>query len=164
MGMLRDLSGLGFISRVEVSSESAFLINYSLTDLIIHALEKKNNLNLMATILWTVWHRRNQIKTLNKDYLIAQVVQNAKQTLQDFHNSNMVQSAQVPISARPPVRWKPPPEASLKVNFNDATFKDIRKVGLGAVIRNSFGQVLASLFEQVPLPHTLNIVEALVAA
>ena len=76
----------------------------------------------------------------------------------------MVQSAQVPISARPPVRWKPPPEASLKVNFNDATFKDIRKVGLGAVIRNSFGQVLASLFEQVPLPHTLNIVEVLVAA
>ena len=75
----------------------------------------------------------------------------------------MVQSAQVPISACPPVRWKPPPEASLKVNFNDATFKDIRKVGLGAVIRNSFGQVLASLFEQVPLPHTLNIVEALVA-
>ena len=164
MGMLRDLSGLGFISRVEVSSESAFLINYSLTDLIIHALEKKNNLNLMATILWTVWHRRNQIKTLNKDYLITQVVQNAKQTLQDFHNANMVQSAQVPISARPPVRWKPPPEASLKVNFNDATFKDIRKVGLGVVIRNSFGQVLASLFEQVPLPHTLNIVEALVAA
>ena len=118
----------------------------------------------MATILWTVWHRRNQIRTLNNDYPITQVVQNAKQTLQDFHNANMVQAAQVPISARPRVRWKPPPEASLKVNFDGATIKDIGKAGPGAMIRNSSGQVLASLSEQVPLPHTSDIVEALAAA
>ena len=29
---------------------------------------------------------------------------------------------------------KPPPDASLKVNFDGATFKDIGKAGLGAVI------------------------------
>lgn len=134
------------------------------TDLIIHAHEKKNNLNLMTTILWIVWHRGNQIRTLNKDYPITQVVRNAKKTLQDFHNANMVQSAQVPTSARPRVRWKPPPEASLKVIFDGATLKDIRKVGLGDVIQNSSGQVLASLSEQVTLPHISDIVEALAAA
>ena len=99
----------------------------------------------MATILWTVWHRRNQIRTSNKDHPITQVVQNAKQALQDFHNANMVQSAQVTFSAHPRVRWKPSPNASLKVNFDGPAFKDIGKAGLGAVIRNSFGQVLASI-------------------
>ena len=114
--------------------------------------------------LLSVWHRQNQIRTSNKDYPITQVVQNAKQALQDFHNANLVQSAQVHISACPQVRWKPPPNASQKVNFDDATFKDIQKAGLGAVIRNSSGQVLASISEQVPLLHTSDIVEALAAA
>ena len=59
---------------------------------------------------------------------------------------------------------KPPPDASLKVNFDGATFKDIGKAGLGAVIRNSSGQVLASISKQVPLLHTSDIVEALAAA
>ena len=95
---------------------------------------------------------------------MTQVVQNAKQALQDFHNANMVQSAQIPIGACPRVKWKPPLDASLKLNFDGTTFKDIGKAGLGAVIRNSSGQVLASISEQVPLPHTSDIIEALAAA
>lgn len=55
----------------------------------------------------------------------------------------------------------PLPANSLKVNFDGETFKDIGMAGLGDVIRNSLGQAIASLSEQVPFPHSSDIVEAL---
>ena len=48
--------------------------------------------------------------------------------------------------------------------FDGATFKDIGKAGLGVVIRNGHGQVLASLSEQIHLPFSLDMVEAMAAA
>ena len=60
--------------------------------------------------------------------------------------------------------WSPPPTNSLKVNFDGALFKDIGKVGLGVVIRNNQGQAIASLSEQIPLPFSSDVVEALAAA
>jgi len=49
----------------------------------------------------------------------------------------------------------------LKINFDRATFKDINKAGLGVVIRNGFGQVLASLSEHIQLPFSSDLVEAM---
>ena len=62
------------------------------------------------------------------------------------------------------VAWHPPPDGYLKINFDGATFKDINKAGLGVVIRDGFGQVLASLLEQIQLPFSLNLVEAMAVA
>ncbi|XP_075636769.1 uncharacterized protein LOC142609006 [Castanea sativa] len=52
----------------------------------------------------------------------------------------------------------------LKVNFDGATFRDIGRVGIGVVIRDSAGQAIASLSEQVHLPHSFDIVKALAIA
>ncbi|XP_065638616.1 uncharacterized protein LOC136071366 [Quercus suber] len=62
------------------------------------------------------------------------------------------------------VTWIPPPANSLKINFDGALFKDINKAGLGVVIRNDHGQVIASLSEQIQLPFSSDLVEALAAA
>ena len=62
------------------------------------------------------------------------------------------------------VTWIPPPENSLKINFDGALFKDINKAGLGVIIRDNQGQVLASLSEQVQLPCSDDLVEAIAAA
>ena len=52
----------------------------------------------------------------------------------------------------------------LKVNFDGATFKDIGRAGLGVVIRDFVGQVIASFSKQVHLPHSSNIIETLAIA
>ena len=65
---------------------------------------------------------------------------------------------------RPWVSWIPPPDNSLKINFDGVTFKDIGKASLGVVIRNDQGQEIASHSEQISLPHFLVMVEALAAA
>ena len=62
------------------------------------------------------------------------------------------------------VAWHPPPDGCLKINFDGATFNDINKAGLGVVIRDSFGQVLASLSEQIQLPFSSDLVEAMATA
>ena len=52
----------------------------------------------------------------------------------------------------------------MKINFDRATFKDINKAGLGIVIQDGLGQVLASLSEQIQLPYSSDLVEAIAAA
>ena len=59
--------------------------------------------------------------------------------------------------------WTPPSTSCFKVNFDGATFEKEGSAGLGVVIRNGDGQVMASLSQLVPLPHSVIEVEALAA-
>ena len=67
------------------------------------------------------------------------------------------------LQHRKRTRWKPPDVDSFKVNYDGATFNEQGKAGIGVVIRNSEGPVMASLSQQVPLPATVAQVEALAA-
>ena len=61
------------------------------------------------------------------------------------------------------VGWSPPPAPTLKVNYDGAVFREANEAGLGAVIRDSEGRVIASLAERIPLPQMVANVEAAVA-
>ena len=116
--------------------------------------DKGKDVNLFAMILWTIWNRRNKLRTTNEDYPVSQVSTNAKQALTKYHQANQVVKLQSPVRSHPRVNWSPPPEKNFKVNFNEATFKEIRMASLGVVIRNSLGQPIASLSELVNLPYS----------
>ena len=49
------------------------------------------------------------------------------------------------------------------MNYNGAIFQEQGKASIGVVIRNSEGEVMASLSQQIPLPTTVAQVEALAA-
>ena len=66
-----------------------------------------------------------------------------------------------PQQSRP--KWEPPPLSLLKINFDGAVFRETEEAGLGVVVRDSHGQVLASLAEKIKLPSSSNEVEALAA-
>ena len=61
-------------------------------------------------------------------------------------------------------RWIPPIVGFLKINFDEATFKDIDKAGIWAVIRDSHGLAIASISEQTSLSFSLDIVEIVAAS
>ena len=113
--------------------------------------------------MWTLWHRRNRICTSTLDFPLAQIVPTATQALEVFQQANSNDDAQFREPARPRIRWSPPIEREIKVNFDGAQFCDIGKAGFGVVIRNSRGQALASLSEQTNLPFSPDITEALAA-
>ena len=61
------------------------------------------------------------------------------------------------------LRWKLPDSGFFKVNFDGALFLDQRCAGLGVVVRDSDGLIIAALSQKVRLPGSVDVVEALVA-
>ena len=61
------------------------------------------------------------------------------------------------------VRWQPPAENFIKANFDGAVFGEEQAAGIGVVLRDSEGQVLAALSEKVRLPTTVEVIEMLAA-
>ena len=98
-------------------------------------------------IMWNIWFRRNQLKVSNKDHPISQVNPTSQEALLRYQRSCTMQRTQ---RVNPPpnqAAWTPPPDGCVKINFDRATFNDINKAGLGVVIRDRFGQLLALLLE-----------------
>ncbi|XP_050259001.1 uncharacterized protein LOC126704001 [Quercus robur] len=60
-----------------------------------------------------------------------------------------------------PTNWLPPPPLLLKSNCDGAIFHGLNCAGLGIVIRNSEGSVIAALSERVPLLPSVDDLEAM---
>ena len=62
------------------------------------------------------------------------------------------------------VKWKPSTEAMMwKTNFDGAMFLESDQAGIGVVVRNQAGQVMAALLERIQKPDSVEILEALAA-
>nr|POE89219.1 hypothetical protein CFP56_72880 [Quercus suber] len=59
--------------------------------------------------------------------------------------------------------WQAPVQDTYKVNFDGAVFVEEGLAGLGVVIRNDHGLIMASLTQQIPLPGSVIEVEVLAA-
>ena len=60
--------------------------------------------------------------------------------------------ATLKMQHRKHTRWKPPNREFYKVNYDGAVFAEQGRVGLGVIIWNLDGEVMASMFQQVQLP------------
>ena len=94
---------------------------------------------------------------------MSQVIHAALQALATFHDSISGASKQSQHSPQTQIRWSPRPAGSIKVIFDGALFKDIRKARIKVIVRDSNGQAIASLSEQTSLPFSLEIAEAMAA-
>ena len=89
-----------------------------------------------------------------------QIAQQAYQSLREYRSAQ----PRKPTAATPgQVRWQPPLANLIKINFDGAVFKDEDRAGIGVVVRDSFGLVLASLSHNIPLPHSVVNLETLAA-
>ena len=124
-------------------------------------LESDRRPELFASITWTIWSCCIQLRTSNKALPLSQVIPSATQMLQEFTNvqpANLVQTISLHRSLP---KWEPPPTSHLKVNFDGAVLRETEEVGLGVVVRDSHGKVLAALAKKIKLPSSSDEVEAL---
>ena len=137
----------------------------NITELINITHEKRKNVDLMAMVMWTIWHRRNQLRVSSNVFPKAQVLQQAMQALVMLQQSqqSLINNAAI---TRPShrVQWSSPLANCAKLNFDGAVFPKLGKAGLGVVVHNSHGNAIASLSKQAPLPFSPVIVEAMAAA
>ena len=64
---------------------------------------------------------------------------------------------------RPEAKWAPPRVGWFKTNFEAAIFKDDDRAGMGVVIRDNNGLVMASLSQNVQLATLVGEMEAIAA-
>ena len=57
--------------------------------------------------------------------------------------------------------WQPPPSKAYKLNFDAALFSNLGRTGIGAVIRNEKGEVMATMTACGPTVHTSEEAELL---
>ena len=107
-----------------------------------HTLEEYKDPSLLAYTAWALWNRRNKCRTNEPQYPLNQILQFARDRRREFQ---IAQSTFPKQMRRKHTHWKPPDFGQFKVNYDGAIFREQGRAGIGLVIRNSDGAVLASL-------------------
>ncbi|XP_075633776.1 uncharacterized protein LOC142606281 [Castanea sativa] len=123
-------------------------------ELVQNVIIEGSNLDLFAQIIWTLWHRRNLLRTIDKLFPIEQVTPDVIAANENFLRVFPPKASDAVNRFPQRVKWKPPPNNCFKVNFDGAVFKDVKNEG---------GQVIASMAEKISLPNKVAAVEALAA-
>ena len=84
----------------------------------------------------------------------------AKNYISDFRDGV---SLSVQRKRAVPRKWSPPVADQVKINYDGAMFGESDMAGIGVVIRNCEGQVMAALSEQIVKPPTVDFLELLAA-
>ena len=107
-----------------------------------------------------MWNRRNQVRLNETACPLEQIHALSKDRKNEFQ---LLHKSVGTPQHRNHVRWKPPDQGLYKINYDGAIFAQQARAGIGVVIRNEDGAVMASMAQQLPLPTTVAQVEALAA-
>ncbi|KAL0005237.1 hypothetical protein SO802_012798 [Lithocarpus litseifolius] len=117
-------------------------------------------MELFATTAWYIWCRRNKMRVSEPVVPMSSVAGEAYQYLATYQSG---QPRPVRLAKRKNIKWKPPSTGMYKTNFDNAVFEESGEAGIGVIIRNSRGKVMASLAEKILKPSSVETVELLAA-
>lgn len=119
----------------------------------------KDLIELFAKTVSLIWACRNQFRVGDNSALLWKLMSLASNSLLEFQRASL----EPPLARKSPttVKWLPPPMGWLKVNFDGAIFKEKNLAGIGCIIRNDKGLVMAAFTQFIPLPTSVKTVEVL---
>uniref|UniRef100_A0A803PD29 RNase H type-1 domain-containing protein n=1 Tax=Cannabis sativa TaxID=3483 RepID=A0A803PD29_CANSA len=111
----------------------------------------KSELERVIYIMWFIWSDQNNFihgKQIKKP---VQILSQDVAYLENFrHFNNAVKPDSVTAAAPPDsTLWQPPPENKLKMNVDTAVDSLRSKIGIGVIIRDSNGCVVATMSKSV---------------
>ncbi|KAK9987016.1 hypothetical protein SO802_031967 [Lithocarpus litseifolius] len=98
-------------------------------------LAKNVNLDCVSRLVmvaWKLWHSRNEWRLNGVMKSGKQLVFGVMQYWAEFLAA--IEGDELSSTTVQKMNWSPPPPGLCKVNFDAATFKDIRSTGIGIVI------------------------------
>ena len=131
----------------------------SFADLMSLALQDHLCVEEFANTISLIWMTRNRAFFNNVCLPLEKIPMQARALVQEFHHIRPTH-AKIPRTARV-VCWKPPPPGVVKINFDGAIFSTQSSAGLGVIIRDHAGLVLAALSQSIPLPTSVETVEVM---
>ncbi|KAK7860161.1 putative ribonuclease h protein [Quercus suber] len=96
------------------------------------------------SVCWGIWKERNIIRTGGSSKPGRVTLKNSLGLMNEYQLAN--EGSRNPAAGPPEqIGWKPPSQGQYKVNTDGAVFANQRKVGLGVLIRDCSGAVIAAL-------------------
>ena len=126
--------------------------------LVVHQTKRVNNSEMFAMLAWVIWNQRNKVRLQQPSYSLHLLAQTTRDLLQEFKSVQPIPSPPVVVRC---ARWKPPLVDLVKINIDGVVFPDENKSGIGVVIRNHEGQVLASQSLKLHQVYSLGVIEAM---
>ncbi|KAK9999971.1 hypothetical protein SO802_019574 [Lithocarpus litseifolius] len=130
------------------------------TDFIGFIFAGTANPTLFSLVLWNLGNRLNNLKLGKPTLPLDKVLEHSRERQLESHSSPMMSTKQRRMQT---ATWTPPQDNWYKINFDGVTFADDRSAGLGVVMLNKEGRVMASVSQKIPLPMTVIEVEVLAA-
>ncbi|KAK9988485.1 hypothetical protein SO802_028724 [Lithocarpus litseifolius] len=116
---------------------------------------------LFSMVAWSIWIRRNRLRERQHVWEVGKTVRRARDLLQEFWD--VQERPTWPLVQRTEQKWAPPVAGIYKFNFDGAIFESSARAGLGVVVRDAEGMIIAALSQNIQLPSSVDLVEALAA-
>ena len=116
---------------------------------------------LFSMVAWSIWIRHNKLREKQNVWGVGEMVQRARELLQEFWDVKDCPTRSRVMRTRQ--TWTPLSEGFYKINFDGAIFENFGRAGLGVVVRDVEGMVIAALSQNIQLPSSVDSVEALAA-
>ena len=118
------------------------------------------SLELFGVVAWIIWNQRNKLR-LNERCLPSEIfLEVARAYLSDFQSKFQKTKVQQPKGS---MKWRPPRDGMYKTNYDGTIFAESEEAGIGVIIRDIKGLVIAALAEKIPYPGSVEVLEALAA-
>ena len=98
-----------------------------------------------AVIVGSIWYNRNARRMGKTSLPTQKIYADVVERLSEFKKAHSPPLIRPQPPQHHPPHWIPPPAHTYKVNYDRATFQDIRMAGTGVVIRDFEGEVIAAL-------------------
>ncbi|KAL2235865.1 UNVERIFIED_CONTAM: hypothetical protein Sindi_1318700 [Sesamum indicum] len=104
-------------------------------------------------ICWAIWNNRNKVVMENKGPPVEEVVALAESFLHEFVEirARLIPSQLIQREGR---IWQPPPQDTVKINFDGAVFGSSASLGVGVIVRNREGMAWCYELQQQQLSVT----------
>lgn len=108
-------------------------------------------LDFSLVLCWLLWHRRNRVVHGGILQEPGALVGRASSLLDEYLGARTQLVSSMPhVSSDPSQKWQPPLGLTYKMNYDAAVFNGLPATGVGVVIQNGDGQVMAALASRGP--------------
>ena len=126
-------------------------------------MKKPGSGELFGITTWHIWTHRNRVRLREKTIPFSDIGEAAKNYLQQVKAVREDWEDQTAVKQPLRHKWLPPAATEFKANFDGAWFNESNKAGIGVVVRDSAGQVIAALAEKIKKPHSVECLEMMAA-
>ena len=133
-------------------------------ELLSWLIKNNHQTELFAVMAWTIWNQQNRVHLNQLADSLHQIPNISKSWLVEYHARQVPTATLVQRTHCPRNHWKPPPSELFKINFDGAVFPHDKNSGIGVVIRDHQGLVIASCSKLVHQELCSEDIEAKAAA